>query len=281
MDADGMDTDALDAVFRTLERQGRLERLKLIYTVDYFQNPTGLTLSAGRRERLMDLVRLYSKRNRIIVLEDAAYRELRFAGEDLRSIKSLDRENVHVIYTSTFSKPCAPGVRIGLGVVPRDLMPPLLRIKGSHDFGSTSLTQHLVNRLLESGAYDRQVQRLQEVYRSKCKATTDALTAEFREWPAVTWTRPAGGLYVWLTFPPSIKTGPGSPLMEACLREGVLYVPGEFCHASPDGQSPTHEIRLCYGVAGPEQIREAIRRLGKAAKGLLGGRTSVRKAAPV
>jgi 2-aminoadipate transaminase len=270
MDDEGLDTEALDALLRDLERTGRLERLKLIYTVDYFQNPTGLTLSARRRERLIDLVRHYSRRHRIVILEDAAYRELRFAGPDLPSLKSLDRGNEYVIYTSTFSKPCSPGVRIGYGVVPRELMPPLLRIKGSHDFGSTSLTQHLVHRLLESGVYDQHVGVLQDVYRSKRQATTDALMVEFREWPDVTWTQPAGGLYVWLRFPPSFGTGPGSPLMEACLREGVLYVPGEFCHVAPDGRLPTNEIRLCYGVAKPDQIREAVRRLAKAAKGLLG-----------
>jgi 2-aminoadipate transaminase len=281
MDADGLDTDALEASLEELDRTGRLGRLKLIYTVDYFQNPTGLTLSARRRERLMDLVRRYSRRHRIIVLEDAAYRELRFSGPDIPSIKSLDHDNSHVVYTSTFSKPCAPGVRIGYGVVPSDLMGPLLRIKGSHDFGSTNLTQHLVNHLLDSGVYDGHVRVLQEVYRAKCRATTDALRAEFGEWPAVKWTLPAGGLYVWLTFPESIRTGPGSPLMEACLREGVLYVPGEFCHVATDGRLPCHEIRLCYGIAQPDQIREAIRRLAKAAKGLLANKSARHKPATV
>jgi 2-aminoadipate transaminase len=277
MDGEGMDTASLEILLTELDRTGRLERLKMIYTIDYFQNPTGLSLSAERRKRLMELVRRYSRRHRIVVLEDAAYRELRFSGPDLPSIKSLDPSNQFVIYTSTFSKPCAPGIRVGYGIVPRDLMAPLLRIKGSHDFGSANMPQHLADKLLETGAYDEQVRRLQDVYRKKCKATTESLDAEFREWPGVTWTRPAGGLYVWLSFPSHIRTGPGSPLMEACLREGVLFVPGEFCHAAPAGQLPTHEIRLCYGVATPEQIREAVRRLARAAKGLLGTTNPARK----
>jgi 2-aminoadipate transaminase len=281
MDADGLNVDALEALLRDLERAGRLDRLKMIYTVDYFQNPSGLTLSARRRERLLDLVRRCSRRHRIIVLEDAAYRELRFSGDDTPSIKSLDRGNEFVIYTSTFSKPCAPGLRTGIGIVPQDLMGPLLRLKGSHDFGSANLVQHLIDRLLETGAYDEHVRVLQDVYRTKCQATTDALAAEFREWPAVKWNQPKGGLYVWLTFPPSVQTGPGSPLIEACLREGVLYVPGEFCHVSMDGRVPAHEIRLCFGVATPAEIREAVRRLAKAAKGLLGGRPTARRATTV
>jgi 2-aminoadipate transaminase len=281
MDDDGMDIDALAAVLSDLDRSRRLERLKLIYTIDYFQNPTGLTLSARRRERLMELVRRFSRHHRIIVLEDAAYRELRFDGPDVPSIKSQDAGNAHVIYTSTFSKPCSPGIRVGFGVVPGDLMGPLLRIKGSHDFGSANLPQHLADKLLDSGAYDQHVAVLQGVYRTKCKATTDALDAEFREWPDVTWTKPAGGLYVWVTFPPHVETGPGSPLMDACLREGVLYVPGEFCHVAVDGRLPKHEMRLCYGIATPEQIREAVRRLARAAKGLLGVQPLARKVATV
>ena len=277
MDDEGMDTDALEEVLGKLDRTGRLDRLKMIYTIDYFQNPTGLTLSTRRRERLFELVRRYSRRHRIVILEDAAYRELRFSGEDVPSIKCLDRDNEFVIYTSTFSKPCAPGLRTGVGIVPRDIMAPLLRLKGSHDFGSANMLQHLLDRLLESGAYDEQVGTLQAVYRTKCGATTGALEGEFREWPAVKWTRPAGGLYVWLTFPPNVRTGPGSPLMESCLREGVLYVPGEFCHATVNGAVPRNEIRLCYGVESPEQIRVAVQRLAKAAKGLLGSRAAGRQ----
>ena len=93
---------------------------------------------------------------------------------------------------------------------------------------------------------------------------------EFREWPEVRWTHPAGGMYVWLQFPASIDTGPESPLMRACLREGVLYIPGEFCHVRPEDEPlPACEARLCYGVVAPAQIREGVRRLGRAVKAIL------------
>jgi 2-aminoadipate transaminase len=283
MDDDGLDTDALDDLLRRVERDGRLDRLKMVYTVDYFQNPTGLTLSTRRRGRLLELVRQYSRRHRIVILEDAAYRELRFTGDDLPSVKSFDTTNEFVIYTSTFSKPCAPGLRTGYGILPRDLMGPLLRLKGNHDFGSANLPQHLIDRLLDTGEYDRHAAELQAVYKSKCEATTEALTAEFREWPTVKWTRPAGGMYVWVTFPPEVPTGPESPLMQAALREGVLYIPGVFCHVSADGKpAPATEARLCYGVVTPEQIREGVRRLARAAKPLLSGSKHARpRAAPL
>jgi 2-aminoadipate transaminase len=272
MDAEGLDTDALEAVLQRLERTGEIARLKMIYTVDYFQNPTGLTLSRRRRERLLELVRRYSRQHRIVILEDAAYRELRFAGEAIPSIKGLDTGNEFVVYTSTFSKPCAAGLKTGYGILPPDLMAPMMRLKGNHDFGSANFNQYLIDRLMETGIYDRHVVEVCAAYRKKCTATTDALTAEFREWPAVTWTKPTGGMYVWVSFPAHVPTGPDSPLMRAALREGVLYIPGEFCHVAPEGRpAPANEMRLCYGVVTPEQIREGVHRLARAAKAVLGG----------
>jgi 2-aminoadipate transaminase len=267
MDEHGMDTDALADLLEQLDRTGELDRLKMIYTVDYFQNPSGLTLARDRRRRLVELARRYSRRQRLFVLEDAAYRELRYDGPDLPSVKSFDPDNRHVIVAMTFSKPCAPGLKTGYGILPRELTQPLLRLKGNHDFGSNNLTQHLLLRLLENGAYDRHVAELCRVYRGKRDAMLEALDAEFRSWPEVRWTHPDGGLYVWLTFPPEVETGPGGTLMGEALREGVLYVPGQFCYVNGEnGPLPTNEARLSFGVAEPGQIREGIRRLARAAR---------------
>src|SRR5262249_25152803 len=104
-DDEGMNTDALTELLASLERTGELQRLRLIYVCDYYQNPSGLSLSLPRRQHLLDLVRRYSRQQRILILEDAAYRELRYDGPDLPSIKSLDRENQVVILAMTFSKP--------------------------------------------------------------------------------------------------------------------------------------------------------------------------------
>lgn len=270
MDDEGLRIDALAELLQRLDESGELGRLKMIYTVDYFQNPSGLTLSKWRREQLFDLVQRCSRTQRILILEDAAYRELRFAGDDISSIKSLDAQNRFVIYTGTFSKPCAPGFKTGYGILPRELMGPLLRLKGNHDFGSANFNQHIVERLLASGAYDRHVVELQTVYREKAQAVLSALADEFREWPEVRWTHPTGGMYVWVKFPPSVATGPDSGFMKAALREGVLYIPGEFCHVRPEDEPlPTCEARLCYGVVSPEQIREGVRRFGRAVKPFL------------
>lgn len=269
MDPGGMDLVALEALLARLERTGDLSRVKFIYSVDYFQNPTGLTLLEARRPRLVELARRFSKSHRILILEDAAYRELRYQGEDLPSIKKFDETNEFVVYTSTFSKPCAPGLKTGYALMPRDLVAPIANLKGNHDFGSGNLAQHVLNRLMESGAYHRHVLTLQDVYRRKRDLMLACLDEQFADFPGLQWTIPYGGLYVWLTFPDNVDTGPGGSLVQAALDHGVLYVPGNFGHMPDEaGGVPRNEIRLCYAVSEPPQIVEGVRRLREACRGL-------------
>jgi len=268
MDECGMDLAALDALLAKLEAAGELPKVKLIYTVDYYQNPTGLSLSVDRRPKLVEIARKYSKSHRILILEDAAYRELRYDGPDLPSIKKFDPANEFVIYTSTYSKPCAPGLKTGFSVLPRGLMDPVLNLKGNHDFGSTNLAQHLLHHMIASGAYAEHVQELQRTYRTKKEAMLQAIASEFADFPGVTWTHPDGGLYVWLTFPKHVNTGKAGELLDRALAEGVLYIPGELGHV-PDaaGHIPDNEIRLSFGVADPAAIAEGVRRLRRACRG--------------
>jgi 2-aminoadipate transaminase len=264
MDEDGMRVDLLEALLEKLKRDGQLPRVKLVYTVDYFQNPTGLTLSVPRRQQLVEVVKGYSTAHRILILEDAAYRELRFTGSDLPSVKRFDPTNEFVVYTSTFSKPFAPGLKTGYALMPKDVMAPVLHLKGSHDFGSTNLAQHLLSRLIASGEYAKQAEALRGVYKLKADAMLAALDAHFADVPCAKWTVPAGGFYVWLTLD-GIDTGPEGPLVQAALDAGVMYVPGQFGHVPDEaGRVPKNECRLCYGVATPEQVTEGIRRLRNA-----------------
>lgn len=265
MDDDGMDTAALEDLLIQLERAGELPRVKMIYTIDYFQNPSGRTLSLKRREHLVELARRFSKTHTILILEDAAYRELRYDGDDLPSMLKFDPEHKHVMLTMTFSKPLAPGFKTGYGILPKEILGPVLRFKGNHDFGSSNLSQMTINRMWDNGSYHRHVEVLKNVYRAKRDAMLDALKAEF---PAVTgahWTVPHGGIYIWLTMPDGLDTSPGSPLMKAALAEGVLYIPGSFCYVKGSGQE-TNEMRLSFGVANESQIREGIARLARAAR---------------
>ncbi|MBA4189142.1 MAG: PLP-dependent aminotransferase family protein [Planctomycetaceae bacterium] len=264
MDDNGMRMDALESLLVDLQKSGELSRLKVIYTVDYFQNPTGLTLSIDRRAKLVELAKRFSTDHRILILEDAAYRELRYAGPDLPSVKRFDPTNEYVVYTGTFSKPCAPGLKTGYAIMPPDVMSAVLHLKGSHDFGSGNLAQHVVARLMESGAYARHVEKLQAMYRHKRDVMLAAFEKEFRDVPGASWTVPAGGLYVWLTLE-GIDTGPNGPLVDAALDAGVLYVPGEFGHVQDEnGLLPTGHCRICFGTASPELIPEGIARLRRA-----------------
>jgi len=269
MDDGGMDVHALESLLIRLERGGELGRVKLIYTVDYFQNPTGLTFAEDRRPKLVELARRFSKHHRIIILEDAAYRELRYSGHDIPSVKRFDERNEHVVFASTFSKPLSPGLKTGYALMPADLVEPMLHLKGSHDFGSTNLAQHIIDRLMETGFYSRHVVKLQNLYREKFDLMLRSLDEEFADFPGVTWTVPAGGLFIWVRFPEYLDAGPNGPLVQASLESGVLYVPGEFAHVPDEsGVVPRNEARLCLGVVEPEQIPEAIRRLRAACRGL-------------
>lgn len=264
MDEEGMRTDELRRLLEHLDRRGELKRVKLLYTVDYFQNPSGRTLSPNRRRELLDIIRAYESKQRILVLEDAAYRELRFEGDDYPSIKSLDGENALVIYAGTFSKSCAPGLKTGYALMPADLIEPLTRLKGNHDFGSNNFSQHVLNELLGNGLYHEHAQYLRDVYRTKRDAMLTALEREFANLPCVTWTEPRGGMFVWLTLPREFNTGPSGTLVKAAIREGVLYIPGEFGHIFENGVRPTNEMRLSYGDARPQQVDAGIQRLRRA-----------------
>jgi 2-aminoadipate transaminase len=265
MTDDGIDVDAIEKLLTRLERENRLDRVKLIYSTTYYQNPTGLTLGAGGRPRLLEIAKRFSRRNRILILEDAAYRELRYDGPALASIKSLDRENRYTILAQTFSKPFAPGLKTGYTAMPSDLMEAILHQKGNHDFGSPSLTQHIAVEAMTSGLYAEHVKLLCESYRSKRDAMLESLGKHIPESAGVSWTRPSGGLYIWVTLPEGTDASRGGPLFKRCVENGVLYVPGDYCF-QPDenGLVPRNHLRLSFGQVAPEQIGPGIERFSQA-----------------
>jgi 2-aminoadipate transaminase len=263
-DENGLDLDDLEQRFRAMDSAGELDRVKFIYDVTYFNNPTGWTLSADRRARLVEIARRWSHRHRILVVDDAAYRELRFRGQDIPSLLMHDPSGQHVVTTGTFSKPFAPGVRTGFGIVPPELVEPLTTQKGHHDFGSASLNQQLLLSLLQTGLYDRHLSRLHEVYTAKLDAFLGILDRELGAEPDVTWTRPEGGLYVWLRLPEPISTDVESDFFTDCLANNVLYVPGRFCF--PEGDAPAHYLRLSFGHPPLERCQEGMRRLCRVVK---------------
>ena len=275
MDEDGMDVDAIERLLVRLDREGKIERVKFIYCTSYYQNPTGLTLSAARRPRMLELAKSFSRKHRIVILEDAAYRELRYDGPVHRSIKSYDPENLYTVLTQTFSKPFSPGMKLGYTAMPSDLLNQVLHQKGSHDFGSSNVTQHMALEAFRDGSYAKQVELLRKSYRAKRDAVLSALERCLPKNPEIHWTRPHGGLYVWLTLPKSINTSRTGEMFGLCVDRGVLYVPGEYCfQADEKGFVPENQLRLSFGQVASDKIEPGIERLGSVVGDLLSNRKS-------
>jgi 2-aminoadipate transaminase len=265
IDEGGLRLDELEATLERLEAEGQLERVKLIYTIPEHANPSGISLAADRRGPLVDVARRWSRKRRIFVLEDAAYRGLSFGAGEPPSVWSHDREGETVILARTFSKTFSPGLKIGYGVLPEGLIDPILYLKGNHDFGTANFNQRVLERVLADGSYHRHVARLKELYRRKCGTFLSALEESIGNLDSeVQWTRPEGGLFVWMTVPEGLDTGFDGPLFPRCVREGVIYVPGEFAFAVEPEPRPKNHLRLTFGVPSEAELVEGARRLGAA-----------------
>ena len=245
-DSSGMDVDELET---TLDRN---PGIKLIYTMPDFQNPTGVTLSLARRRRLIELANLFD----VLVLEDTPYREVRFAGESLPTLKSLDTEG-RVIYLGSFSKILAPGLRLGWAVAEPSLIHELGLLKLAADTQCSTLNMAAVSLFLDEYDIDAHIAVIRETYHRKKRAMLDAVRATF---PAdVAFTDPNGGMFTWLTFPRSFDTA--RFLREQALPHAkVAYVPGATFFAV--NEEPNH-ARFSYTAQSEAQITQAMGALGR------------------
>jgi 2-aminoadipate transaminase len=269
-DENGMQIDLLERELERIEAAGELSKVKLIYAVSYFENPSGISLSVERRRDLVRLAERWSRDHKILVLEDAAYRELCYDGPDRPSVWSFDPTHETVILAQTFSKSFSPGLRCGYGLLPKPLVRPISDRKGNEDFGSSNFVQHLLATVLESGIYESHVEQVRASYRVKRDRMLAAADKYFADLPGVSWVRPHGGLYVWMTLPEQIATGLDSPFFERAVKvDGVMYVPGELCYAGPAAQRRRSQMRLSFGVESPDKIEEGMRRLANAVRAVL------------
>jgi len=270
IESDGMSIDGLRRLIRQLREEGKLERLKLIYVVSYFQNPSGVTMSEKKRRALVDLVRELRSEAPVHILEDGAYRELRYAGRDVCPVKAFDSENDLVVYAGTFCKPFSAGLKTGYGVLPERLLESVLYQKGNLNFGSSNFTQYVIDEAIRSGRYQRHRNVVRKGYKAKLKAMLDALE-EFMP-DSARWLTPKGGLYVWAAAPAAIDTGREGDFFKRAVDNGVLYVPGEFCfYPEPGRDKPRNWMRLSFGVATAENVHEGVRRLAETLKACLAG----------
>ena len=209
----------------------------------------------------------YSTERRIFLLEDCAYRELRYDGDPIPSIWSLDKTRETVILAQTFSKSFSPGIRVGMGVLPSCLIKAVTDLKGNEDFGSAHLNQHIVARAIRTGEYAEHVRTVCESYRRKRDAMVATVEKEFAGLPGVSWFTPQGGMYVWMRLPDHIHTGFTSELFQRATQvDKVMYVPGELCYPADWADRPRCEMRLSFGVQNVAGIEAGIRRLASAVR---------------
>jgi 2-aminoadipate transaminase len=263
LERDGLDLRHLKTVLERLQKSGELGRVKALYLVSYFQNPTGVSTGFEKKRGILKLLKQFERAtgHRIYLVEDAAYRELRFNGPDIQSALMVPGASERVIYAGTYSKPYAPGVRVGFGILPEPLFTAVLRIKGNHDFGTANLLQQLLAGTLEAGWYNQHVAKIEKRYAQKARVMKQAIAEHFP--PKLEIWESGGGLYFWARLPRHIPTGVKSKVFQTALRNDVLYVPGELCYADdPSRKKPNHEMRISFGSASEENIRKGIARLG-------------------
>ncbi len=248
-DDDGINVQALHSVLTRLRQEGR--RPKFLYAVPDFQNPSGITWSRARRERLLALASEFDT----LVIEDNPYREMRFLGSAPPPITALDPEG-RTLYLSTFSKTLAPGLRVGWMAGPQFLISRCVTAKQAMDLCGPALTQAMVAVLLARGTLLERLPTVVGLYRHKRDVMLDALAREMPE--GVSWTRPEGGLFLWVRLPEGVDAG--AMLKVALEEEAVAYVPGQPFHADGSGQNT---LRLNFSYPSEAEIKDGIARLGR------------------
>ncbi len=258
-----LDHPALDRMLADWTESGEIRRLKAVYLVSYFSNPSSHSLPEAEK---LALGETFARHNHFpALIEDAAYRDLFFDSPyPARSILALPGlERFPLLYAGTCTKPFATGLKVGFGICPDELWRDrMLYLKGQQDFGTANFNQAILEQVLSSGAYDLCLERLRTHYRGKRDAlleTFESLGLASLGWE---WQPPGGGLYVWLRGPASLRTGSGTEFQKRALENGVLYVPGDLCYGD---RPPGNQVRISFGVLPRKLLAEAAERFVRTA----------------
>jgi 2-aminoadipate transaminase len=242
-DADGMDVGELANLL------GKIS-CKAIYTLPTFGNPTGATLPLARRKRLIEL----AQRHDVLIIEDDAYGDVRFDGEDVAPLAALAGERV--VYLSTLSKIVAPGLRVGWMLAAPEIIRRCVIAKQTVDLSTSPWIQGAAAHYLKSGLLERHLPRIVAAYREQAQAMVSGLRERLAG--HIAFTAPQGGMFVWGTLPTGMDA---AALLRAAIEEKVMYVPGApFFAEAPDPRT----LRLCFSMSSPERIRAGVERLQKA-----------------
>lgn len=245
MEDDGMDMAALEETLKN-------RKVKLIYTIPNFQNPTGITMSLAKRKKMLELAAKYD----CLIMEDNPYGDLRFKGESVPTIKSLDTEG-RVIYVSSLSKILSPGLRIGYIVCGAELCDKIEIMKQVNDVHTPCLTQMIACEYLEKCDVAAHIEKACRVYGEKCEFMLSCMDKYFPK--NVSWTRPEGGLFILVTCPDNIDAAELS--VEAIKNYKVAFVPSN--NFATDMSKKTSSFRLNYSTMPKDKIEEGIRAIGK------------------
>jgi 2-aminoadipate transaminase len=248
-DDDGIVPGSLDAVAARLRSSGK--RVKLLYTIPNFQNPSGRLMAQPRRERVLEI----AARHGFLVIEDDPYGELVYVdGADTTPMKSRDGDG-HVIYLGSFSKVLAPGLRCGWIVAPPALLSRFEIAKQAADLCSGMLDQSIVDEFCASGELPPQIARVRAFYRGKRGVLLDALRRNFAE--RAQWTSADGGLFTFMTFPDGVDT---AERIDTAVANGVAYIPGAPFFVDGSGRNT---MRLTFAKESDDRLREGVARLAK------------------
>lgn len=246
--------------FRTkiLQLQKENKKPKFIYVVPDFQNPSGITMSLEKREKLLDLSYEFD----IPIVEDSPYRDLRYYGETIPAIYSLDqkREGGNVIGLYTFSKIFCPGMRVGFNIGNEEVIKKMTYIKEGNILNTPKYNQDLCTAFLNEMDYDAHVEKSVKYYRAKLKGFLETLEEFFPKEMGVSWTKPEGGLFLWVTLPEQINT---DDLFFEAIKYKVAFVPGSQFFGENHARN---NMRVNFSFSSQEQLREAVKRLSKCIK---------------
>ncbi|MGD9345740.1 MAG: PLP-dependent aminotransferase family protein [Candidatus Aminicenantes bacterium] len=247
---DGSDVAGLDEAIEASINKGK--KPKFIYVVPDFQNPSGITMSLEKRHTLLEM----AKRYEIPILEDSPYRELRYRGKQIPSIYSLDNNSGNVIGLYTFSKILCPGIRVGFNIGPPDVIKKFSFIKGANILNTPKLNQDICRTFLTGYDLRSHFQRAIAYYDEKLDFFLNAMEENFPAESGVKWTKPEGGLFLWITTPETINT---LDLFHMAIEEKVAFVPGEVFY--PEGLRRYNTMRINFSYPTKSQILEGVKRL--------------------
>jgi 2-aminoadipate transaminase len=248
IDGEGMPPDILEDRLWKLHRHGR--NFKMLYALPTFQNPSGVTTPESRRRKILDICADLD----MIIIEDDPYSDIRYSGEEMRPIKSFDKEG-RVIYMSTFSKILAPGLRVAWLTSSDDIAAKLVIAKQSTDLCTNTFGQYIANEYLSRGLVDKHIEVIKKIYKGKRDIMLKSMKDSFPE--GVRWTRPDGGMFCWVTVPDYIDT---PEMFDKAIANNVAYVPGNAFYTNDGGHD---SMRLNFTHPTDEMIKVGIERLAQ------------------